>query len=64
MPAAGDAALVRARAAAEDRSGQAREQARAQLNRASQEAERTGQAADAAWAAWQEGVQALRARTG
>ncbi|MFK4047296.1 hypothetical protein [Roseomonas mucosa] len=59
-----DAALVRARAAAEDRSGQAREQARAQLNRASQEAERTGQAADAAWAAWQEGVQALRARTG
>ena len=59
-----EASLARARAAAEDRSGQAREQARAQLNRASQEAERAGQAADAAWAAWQKGVQALRARTG
>ena len=59
-----EASLARARAAAEDRSGQAREQARAQLNRASQEAERAGQAADAAWATWQKGVQALRARTG
>ncbi|APT57369.1 hypothetical protein RGI145_09945 [Roseomonas gilardii] len=59
-----EASLARARAAAEDRSGQAREQARAQLNRASQEAERAGQAADAAWAAWQKGVQVLRARTG
>lgn len=59
-----EASLARARAAAEDRSGQAREQARAQLNRASQEAERAGQAADAAWTTWQKGVQALRARTG
>ncbi len=56
-----DAALVRARAAADDRSGAAKEQARQALNRASQEAERAGAAADAAWEAWQGAVQALRA---
>jgi hypothetical protein len=56
-----DAALARARAAADDRSGAAKEQARQALNRASQEAERAGAAADAAWEAWQRAVQALRA---
>ncbi|WP_419898378.1 hypothetical protein [Roseomonas sp. USHLN139] len=56
---AADAALVRARAAAEDRSGGSRTAARQALNAASAEAERTGAAADRAWTAWQLGVEAL-----
>jgi hypothetical protein len=60
---AANAALERARAAAEDRSGPAREQARRALNDASLAAERSGAAADAAWEAWQRGVQALLGMT-
>jgi hypothetical protein len=56
--------LARARSAAEDRTGPAREEARQRLNRASQEVERLGAAADTAWEAWQRGVQALLARAG
>ena len=58
-----DAALGRARAAADDRTGTAKDQARQALNRASLEAERAGAAADAAWEAWQRAVQALLAKT-
>jgi hypothetical protein len=61
--AVADAALGRARAAAEDRSGAAKEPARQALNRASLEAERAGAAADAAWEAWQAAVQQLLAKT-
>ncbi len=57
--AVADAALARARAAADDRSGAAKEAARQALNRASQEAERAGTTADAAWEAWQRAVQAV-----
>jgi hypothetical protein len=57
-----DAALDRARRAAEDRTGPAREEARKALNAASAEAERTGALADTAWEAWQSRVQALLAR--
>lgn len=56
---AADAALQRARAAAEDRSGGSRTVARQALNQASAEAERRGAAADQAWTAWQLGVEAL-----
>lgn len=59
-----EATLGRARAAVEDRSGPAREEARRRLNEASQAAERSGAAADAAWGAWQRAVQAVLARTG
>ncbi len=62
--AAAEAALVRARAAVEDRTGPEREEARRRLNRASLEAEEAGAAADAAWEAWRRGVQELLARTG
>ena len=62
--AAADAALARARTAADDRSGAEREEARRNLNRASQNAERAGSAADNAWKIWQDAVQALLARTG
>lgn len=61
---ADNAALERARAAADDRSGAEREAARRALNTASQAAERSGNAADAAWRAWQEAVLALLARSG
>jgi len=57
-------ALHRARAAAEDRTGPEREEARRRLNAASQEAERAGSAADAAWDAWQRQVQDILAQTG
>ncbi|WP_135470201.1 DUF4139 domain-containing protein [Crenalkalicoccus roseus] len=57
-------ALRRAREAVEDRSGPAREEARRALNAASLEAERAGAAADAAWDAWRQAVQAVLARTG
>ena len=53
-----------ARAAAEDRTGPEREEARRRLNAASLAAERAGAAADAAWEAWQRQVQAVLARTG
>jgi hypothetical protein len=56
--------LGRARAAVEDRTGPAREEARKRLTEASQAAERAGAAADAAWEAWQRAVQAVLARTG
>ncbi|RAI60797.1 DUF4139 domain-containing protein [Roseicella frigidaeris] len=59
-----EAALDRARAAVEDRSGPAKEEARRQLNAASLAAGRAGSAADAAWEAWQRAAQAVRARTG
>ncbi len=61
---AADAALARARTAAEDRTGGEREEARRQLNRASQNAERAGGAADTAWRVWLDAVQALLARMG
>ncbi len=59
-----NAALDRARAAAEDRTGAARDDARQALNRASEAAEQRGAAADTAWEAWRRGVQALLARGG
>ena len=52
-------ALRRAREAVEDRSGPAREEARRALNAASLEVERAGAAADAAWDAWRQAVQAV-----
>ncbi|MDB5375434.1 MAG: hypothetical protein JWP04_4076 [Belnapia sp.] len=62
--AAAEAVLGRARAAAEDRSGAEREEARRRLNQASLTAERAGAAADAAWEAWQRVVTEVLARTG
>ncbi|MBL6456594.1 DUF4139 domain-containing protein [Belnapia sp. T6] len=62
--ATAEAALGRARAAAEDRTGAEREEARRRLNAASLAAERTGTAADAAWEAWQRQVAELLGRTG
>ncbi len=62
--AAADAALGRARTAADDRTGPEREEARRRLNAASQAAERAGAAADAAWEAWQRQVQQVMAATG
>jgi hypothetical protein len=59
-----EAVLTRARAAAEDRTGPEREEARRRLNQASLAAERAGTTADAAWEAWQRAVQELLARTG
>lgn len=59
-----EAALARARAAADDRTGPERERARAQLNRASDQAERAGAAADAAWLAWQRAAQTVLAGMG
>ncbi|TDH63369.1 DUF4139 domain-containing protein [Dankookia rubra] len=59
-----EAQLTRARAAVEDRTGAAKEDARKRLNEASQTAERAGTAADAAWEAWQRAVQAVLAQTG
>jgi hypothetical protein len=61
--ATAEAALGRARAAADDRSGAARDQARRALNDASVQAERAGATADTAWEAWQRAVQGLLART-
>lgn len=57
-------ALRRARDAAEDRTGAAREEARRALNAASITAERAGAEADAAWEAWRRAAQAVLARTG
>jgi hypothetical protein len=62
--AVAEEALRRARAAAEDRTGPEREEARRQLNAASLAAERAGSAADATWEAWQRAVQAVLALTG
>jgi hypothetical protein len=62
--AAADAALDRARAAAEDRTGAAREAARQRLNQASMAAESAGAAADAAWEAWRAKVREVVALTG
>jgi hypothetical protein len=62
--AAADAALGRARAAVEDRTGAEREAARRQLNQASMAAEQAGAAADAAWEAWRAKVQEVLGRTG
>ncbi|WP_043363247.1 DUF4139 domain-containing protein [Belnapia sp. F-4-1] len=59
-----EAALGRARTAAEDRSGAEREEARRRLNQASLAAERAGAAADAAWEAWQRQVAEVLGRTG
>ena len=61
---AAEGALDRARAAAQDRTGAEREEARRLLNQASQAAERAGAAADRAWQAWQQGVVALLALNG
>ena len=58
----GQVALERARQAAEDRSGPAREDARRQLNTASLAAEEAGRAADAAWLAWRGAVEAVLTR--
>ncbi|WP_431285735.1 DUF4139 domain-containing protein [Humitalea sp. 24SJ18S-53] len=57
--AAAEAALARARQAADDRSGPERETARRRLNEASLNVERAGAAADAAWEAWTGRVQVL-----
>ncbi|GAA0581556.1 hypothetical protein GCM10009416_20080 [Craurococcus roseus] len=54
--AVAQAALDRARQAAEDRTGAEREEARRRLNAASLEFERAGAAADAAWEAWRRKV--------
>ncbi len=62
--ATADAALRRARAAVEDRTGPEREDARRALNAASLAAERAGAVADAAWEAWQRQVQQVLALTG
>ncbi|MBL6076879.1 DUF4139 domain-containing protein [Belnapia sp. T18] len=59
-----EAALGRARAAAEDRTGAEREEARRRLNQASLAAERAGAVADAAWEAWQRQVAEVLGRTG
>ncbi|MBP0496317.1 hypothetical protein J5Y10_26280 [Roseomonas sp. SG15] len=61
--ATAEAALNRARAAAEDRSGAAKEEARRALNRASLEVEQAGTRADNAWEAWQRAVQGVLAST-
>jgi len=55
-------ALERARQAAEDRSGPAREEARRQLNAASLAAEEAGRAADTAWLAWRSAVEMVLER--
>ncbi|WP_372620936.1 DUF4139 domain-containing protein [Falsiroseomonas sp.] len=57
-----EAALTRARAAVEDRSGPEREEARRRLNAASIAAERAGGAADAAWERWAKSAQDLLVR--
>jgi hypothetical protein len=57
-----DAALTRARAAAEDRTGPEREEARRRLNAASVAAERAGAAADTAWDNWAKAAQDLLAK--
>ena len=62
--AVAEAALARARAAVEDRTGPEREEARRRLNRASLDAERAGAAADAAWEAWQRAVSEVLALAG
>lgn len=62
--AAAEAALLRARRAAEDRTGAEREQARVALNAASLAAERSGRAADAAWTAWRAAAQRVVAWEG
>jgi hypothetical protein len=54
-----EAALARARQAAEDRTGTARDQARQALNAASLAAEQAGTRADASWAAWQRAAGAV-----
>ena len=59
-----DAALIRARAAGDDRTGAERDEARRALNRASQTAERTAATADTAWRVWLDAVQELLTRTG
>lgn len=60
---AAEAALARARAALDDRTGTAREEARQALNAASLTAARAGAAADTAWEAWQRAVAAVLARS-
>jgi hypothetical protein len=57
-----EAVLNRARAAAEDRTGPEREEARRRLNVASIAAERAGNAADTAWDGWAKAAQDLLAR--
>jgi hypothetical protein len=57
-----EAVLGRARAAAEDRTGPEREDARRRLNTASIAAERAGNAADTAWDGWAKAAQDLLAR--
>jgi hypothetical protein len=52
-------ALDRARQAAEDRTGPAKEEAKRQLNAASLAAEEAGRGADAAWLAWRAAVEAI-----
>ncbi|WP_426956286.1 DUF4139 domain-containing protein [Muricoccus radiodurans] len=59
-----EAALARARSAAEDRTGPEREEARRRLNAASLAVERAGTAADTAWEAWSKAAQDLLARMG
>lgn len=62
--AVANAALDRARQAAEDRTGTAQNEGRRALNAASQAAERAGEAADTAWAAWRRRTEAMLAREG
>ena len=59
-----EAALARARSAAEDRTGVEREEARRRLNAASLAAERAGAAADAAWEAWAKAAAEMIGRMG
>jgi hypothetical protein len=60
--ATAEAALGRARDAAEDRTGTEKERAMQALNAASLAAERAGAAADAAWTAWRAAAQKVVAR--
>lgn len=60
--ATANATLDRARQAAEDRTGAARDEARRALNSASVAAERAGTEADTAWATWRRRTEAMLAR--
>jgi hypothetical protein len=59
--ATAEAVLIRARAAVDDRTGTAKEEARRALNQASVDVQQAGARADLAWEAWQRAVQTVLA---
>jgi hypothetical protein len=61
--ATAEAVLIRARAAVDDRTGAAKEEARRALNQASLEVQQAGARADLAWETWQRAVQTVLALT-